>query len=357
MQGGLLSEGLVQTASAQKVTTPFAANASPIDNVHATGVGVHVRKGRVVADDFVIKVYVFDKVDLGPNTPALTRTFGNVEIDVEALPIQFALAKPAQAKPAQAKPAQAKSAHVKAAVVAAQAVPANRSKHRPIVGGLSIAPVNEGFVGTLGCFVGRRVAGSDQVFALSNNHVLAETNRLPLGTAIVQPGPETGPSNPGDAFASLSEFIPIRFPTGRFNRETNRFDAAIARVADLKAIKPGTMLGTPYDPQLAAPRPAMRVTKSGRTTGVTHGTITATGVNGVQVNYGTPTNLIIATFNDTIEIVGDDGEPFSLPGDSGSVILDTSTGRPVGLLFAGDGHTTTACSIAGVCRHFQVLPI
>ena len=101
----------------------------------------------------------------------------------------------------------------------------------------------------------------------------------------------------------------------------------------------------------------MPVTKSGRTTGVTRGTITAVGVNAVQVNYGTPTNLIVATFNDTIEIVGDDGRPFSGPGDSGSVILETSTGRPVGLLFAGDGRTTTACSIAGVCRHFQIAPV
>ena len=341
-EGDLLSEGLIRTASVRNLRTPFSANASPIENIHATGIGIRVRNGKIIPNDFVIKVYVFDKTDLGANTPDLTRKFEGVDVDVEPLPIQLALAKTA--------------AKTKAAVQ--QAVPANRSKHRPVVGGLSIAPINVGFVGTLGCFVKRRMAGSDQIFALSNNHVLADTDRLPLGTLIVQPGPETEPSSLGDAFASLSETIPIRFPSGRFSRETNRFDAAIARVNDLKAIKQRTMFGiNNYNPTLSTPQPGMEVIKSGRTTGITRGVITATGVNGVQVNYGTPTNPIIATFNDTIEIVGDGGDPFSLPGDSGSIILERSSGRPVGLLFAGDGHTTTACSIAGVCRHFQVLLI
>ncbi len=68
------------------------------------------------------------------------------------------------------------------------------------MGGGSIAPVNEAFVGTLGCFLKRSIGGTLQIFALSNNHVLADTNRLPVGTAIVQPGPEVGPTNQGDVF-------------------------------------------------------------------------------------------------------------------------------------------------------------
>jgi hypothetical protein len=161
--------------------------------------------------------------------------------------------------------------------------------------------------------------------------------------------------NADDVFATLSEFIPIRFPTDAFNREVNRFDAAIARITDPRLIRQRSMLGIRnYDPQVVVPQPGMTVTKSGRTTGVTSGRVTAIAVNGVQVNYGTETNPILATFNDTIEIVGDGGQPFSMPGDSGSVILEKSSGRPLALLFAGDGHTTTACSLAGVCRHFQV---
>jgi hypothetical protein len=44
-----------------------------------------------------------------------------------------------------------------------------------------------------------------------------------------------------------------------------------------------------YQPDIATPQPDMKVTKSGRTTGLTTGRVTAVGVNGVQVNYGTET--------------------------------------------------------------------
>lgn len=78
----------------------------------------------------------------------------------------------------------------------------------------------------------------------------------------------------------------------------------------------------------------------------------------MQINYGTLNAPRIATFNDTIEIISDDAsKPFSMPGDSGSVILDRDTGQPVALLFAGDGRTTTACDFGGVCRQFQALPV
>ena len=339
--------------SAQAAAAPLAAFSSPLTNVHATGVGVRVRGGAVVPDEFVIKVYVFNKVDLGAATPDLTRQFGSIPVDVEPLPVQLALALARAAKKAAAK----KSAAQKGAPALAAGIPPNRRKVRPIVGGVSIAPLNAAFVGTLGCFVKRRVAGVEQVFVLSNNHVLADVNSLPIGTVIVQPGPETAPTTPADGFASLSAFIPIRFPQDRFHIPTNRFDAAIAQVSDLGAIKRGNILGIGnFATQIAAPQPGMRVTKSGRTTGVTTGVVTAVNVNNVQVNYGTQSNPRIASFNETVQIVGDDGRPFSAPGDSGSVILDRGSKKPVALLFAGDGRATTACSFAGVCRDFNVMP-
>src|SRR5829696_4261841 len=69
--------------SAQAAAAPLAAFSSPLTNVHATGVGVRVRGGAVVPDEFVIKVYVFNKVDLGAATPDLTRQFGSIPVDVE----------------------------------------------------------------------------------------------------------------------------------------------------------------------------------------------------------------------------------------------------------------------------------
>jgi len=150
----------------------------------------------------------------------------------------------------------------------------------------------------------------------------------------------------------------VRFAATRFERLINLFDAAIAQVSDLTQINRGAILGVAdYDPTLDAPLPGMEVTKSGRTTGVTDGIITAIHVNSVQINYGTQANPRIAVFDDTIEIVSEGDQPFSLPGDSGSVIVNKSNGRPVALLFAGDGHTTTACDMGGLCRQLQVVPV
>ncbi len=76
------------------------------------------------------------------------------------------------------------------------------------------------------------------------------------------------------------------------------------------------------------------------------------------VNYGTQTSPRIATFENCIEIVGTGGGgPFSLPGDSGSVILEQSIGHPVALLFAGDGVTTTACDLGALCRRLRAFPV
>src|SRR5215207_1780358 len=190
------------------------------------------------------------------------KAYGGVGVDVETLPIQQALARTGAAKAkASTAPAPSKSASKAAA---AAAVPAHRRRRRPIEAGLSIAPSNESFVGTLGCFVRRITSGTEQFFALSNNHVMVDTNRLPIGTTIVQPGPEVGPTDPNNVFAALSAFIPIQFPTSRLEPVANRFDAAIAIVADLNLIRRGRMFQiNNYTPQLATAVPGMRVTKSG----------------------------------------------------------------------------------------------
>src|SRR5207253_5025804 len=146
--------------------SPFT---TPLSNVHATGVGIRVKGGKPQIGEFVLKVYVYDKIDLGKAAPALTKNdFQGVEIDVEPLPIQLALAAAQKAKARSSK---------KSGAGASSGVPPQRRRVRPIVGGIPIAPVNEHFVGTLGCFLRRVSGGTEQIFALSNNHVLADTNR------------------------------------------------------------------------------------------------------------------------------------------------------------------------------------
>src|SRR5437773_1416387 len=115
----------------------FSAFATPLSNVHATGVGVRLRAGKVVDNDFVLKVYVFDKQDLGRQTPKITQgNFQGIGIDVEHLPVQHALAR-------------AGTATALAGTTPAQ----HQQRRRPVVGGIQISPLGANFVGTLGCLV------------------------------------------------------------------------------------------------------------------------------------------------------------------------------------------------------------
>jgi hypothetical protein len=300
--------------------------------VHATGVGVRLHEGEPVGDDFVLKVYTFED-DLPEDRPGILRRFAGVDVDIERLPIQVALGRPPRRPPS---------------------IASHRVQRRPIPGGVFIAPLGVNYVGTLGCFVRSGRGARQRIFALSNNHVLADTNSLPLKTTrICQPGPETAPTKVGDVFALLSAFRRISFPG------PNLFDAAIAEVISPspQLIQTGSIYGiAQYNPTVLAAQPGMAVVKSGRSTGVTGGFVSAIAVNGVNVNYGTPAAPRIATFNNTIQIVGVGGR-FSAPGDSGAVILERSSGQPIALLFAGSSSATTACDMAQVCTHFRVAPI
>jgi hypothetical protein len=392
----------------------FAAFATPLTNVHATGVGIRYRNGQYDPNEHVIKVFVFDKQP--GDIPDIPQAYGDdqIPVDVEYLPIQTirATGKGKSSKkgggrtatksgrivitPDAANRARLQAMHREnvakekdrrlrveadaqaevvpgaATVVAPQAIPPQRERIRPIVGGVSISPLNANFVGTLGCFLLRRNVDTEEVFVLSNNHVLADVDRLPHGTQIVQPGPELPPfvTDPHDAFAALHTTIPIQFPSSGNQPVFNRFDAAIGNVTNGQIIARGSMFGMAragqpnpnnlpiYDPsRVVSPEPKMRVMKIGRTTGFTRGMITATNVQGLQVNYGTTEFPRIAVFRGTITIVGDNNQPFSLPGDSGSVILEESTGHPVALLFAGDGRTTDACDLGALCQQLGAWPV
>ncbi|HEV2761848.1 MAG TPA: hypothetical protein VGV38_02545, partial [Pyrinomonadaceae bacterium] len=343
-----------------------------------------------------LKVFVFDKVE--GEAPGVPTAFGdnNIPVDVEHLPVQVVRAAAKKGGKSSKKGAaqkrrsnqkgdtgEAQTADAQTAVAAAgadagvapvlvpQALLPQRERRRPVVGGISISPLNVSFVGTLGCFLLRQNVDTEEVFALSNNHVLANVDRLPVGTRIVQPGPEQPPflTDPQDTFANLHTVIPIRFPDSGADPVFNRFDAAMASVSNAQLIERGRMFGMlradepnpgsqpVYDPsRVVAPEPQMRVMKMGRTTGFTRGMITATNVQGVQVNYGTQQFPRIAVFRGVLTIVGDDG-PFSMPGDSGSVILEESTGHPVALLFAGDGVRTTACDLGALCQQLGAWPV
>jgi hypothetical protein len=191
-------------------------------------------------------------------------------------------------------------------------------------GGVSLAHESVS-AGTLGCLVLRSANGVP--FILSNNHVLANSNRAQRGDAILQPGPADG----GEAesiIARLESFVRIYFHT-RQQARLNRVDAAIARPLAPRLVRPEILEVGPVA-GVAAGELGQAIQKSGRTTGLTRGQITQIEVT-ADVEYG---GGQVARFTD--QLLSDIP---SGPGDSGSAVLDEQR-RVVGLLFAGSDTVT-----------------
>lgn len=202
--------------------------------------------------------------------------------------------------------------------------------------------------GTLGSLV---QDASGRQYLLSNNHVLARSDHAQVGDSIVQPGLIDNNCTPnGDGpgtvpVAALTAWVPLRSP------QTN-VDAAIAQVASRTVSPAGSILelgARQPDGSLAAAPPGisstdgrgesatlqMRIAKSGRTTGLTCGRITALDLD-VSVDYyrdcAETRPYLTKTFTNQIAVSGD---RFSDAGDSGSIFVDAGTAEPVGLFFAG----------------------
>lgn len=117
----------------------------------------------------------------------------------------------------------------------------------------------------------------------------------------------------------------------------NVVDCAVARPVSRDAIS-DEIVGLGKVTGMGSVRLGMPVRKSGRTSGVTSGKVIAVDVT-LQVELGSNE---IALFTD--QVVAD---RFSLPGDSGSLIVDEDM-RAVGLLFAGSHMLTVFNKISNV---------
>lgn len=206
--------------------------------------------------------------------------------------------------------------------------------------------------GTIGC---RVIKADSIVYALSNNHVYANSNLATIGDNVLQPGPFDGGTNPADKIGTLADFEPIEFLTGSEPEPTNTIDAAIAEIiidvvggVDIPRVgnaTPSDGYDTPKSTP-AAPEVGMTVMKYGRTTGLTHGWVD--GINAtVRVRYKSG----IARFVSQI-LIRPGG--FSKGGDSGSLVITDPGKNPVGLLFAGGRGITIANPIDAVLDAFDV---
>jgi hypothetical protein len=202
--------------------------------------------------------------------------------------------------------------------------------------------------GTLGALI---EDASKRPYILSNNHVLAKSDHAAVGDAIIQPGLIDNNCTPlaegsgVQPVASLSGWLPLS------SKQTNA-DAAIAQVTS-RAVDPGGNIlelgGRQPDGTLAAAPPGisstggrgetatldLQVAKSGRTTGLTCGGISALDLD-VTVDYyldcAETRPYLTKSFTHQM---GLSGNQFSDAGDSGSLVVDAANAEPVGLYFAG----------------------
>jgi hypothetical protein len=202
--------------------------------------------------------------------------------------------------------------------------------------------------GTLGALV---EDGSRRQYLLSNNHVLARSDHASVGDAIVQPGLIDNNCSPlGDGggvapVAQLTGWLPLS------SKQTNA-DAAIAQVTSRVVDSGGRILemgAKQADGTLGAAAPGisstggrgeaaaldLKVAKSGRTTGLTCGGVSALDLD-VTVDYyldcAETRPYLTKTFTHQI---GVSGNQFSDAGDSGALVVDAGNAEPVGLYFAG----------------------
>ncbi|MBM7623915.1 hypothetical protein [Sporohalobacter salinus] len=230
--------------------------------------------------------------------------------------------------------------------------------------------------GTFGAVVKDRKTGESLI--LSNNHVLANMStgydgRAKKGDPILQPGQHDNGERNRDVIGHLKRFSSLKRKTEpsssaaiqgvenllngigdvikfpylikfvQKNKTNNLVDCAVAKptsedVITDQILEIGKVKG------VKQPQVGMEVIKSGRTTGMTESRIKAVHAT-VEVSI---TGSEKGVFDDQII-----AEPFSKPGDSGSLILDRNY-NAVGLLFAGSDKSTVCNRINNVLDELKV---
>lgn len=242
-----------------------------------------------------------------------------------------------------------------------------RDRWRPVVPpGVSVGHYRV-TAGTFGCLVRR----GEELFILSNNHVLANSNDCQPGDAILQPGAADGGVS-DDRIATLGDYVPLDFGTtepdcpiaGGSAKLLNYVARAFGSSHQLQAVKQtagenhvDAALARPLSPDMVtneilyigAPTGTgtatlgTQVQKSGRTTGHTQGVITQIDAT-VRIDYSGRTALFTGQM-----VAG----AMSQPGDSGSAVLDMDK-QVVGLLFAGSDAITITSPIDDVLAALNV---
>ncbi|KEI06146.1 trypsin-like serine protease [Clostridium botulinum] len=200
-----------------------------------------------------------------------------------------------------------------------------KDKIRPTLCGYSIGPEKYTNAGSIGCLV----TDGFSRFLLGNNHVLARSNSLPIGTPIIQPSGKDKGKPKDDVVANLAKFIPIKF-NGIIRKQENYGDCAIARLTEKTIASPNIALINMPPRGVINPQVGQQVKKVGRTTGLNTGKILS-----INTTYNVSYGMKSALFKNQIITT-----PMAQEGDSGAVLLDNNN-YILGLLLGG----SELCSI------------
>jgi hypothetical protein len=311
---------LLSAARPGRRLTTFAASSHPEDNVVGIGIGYKITKGK-------------------PTSKRCVRIYVERKIAKTAMPKDFLL--PSQIKGVATDVVETGRFHPLPA-----AVPREQRRLRPAKPGCS---VGFQFTGDQARFVMAGTFGAvaetgGTRYILSNNHVLANENALPLGSPIFQPGLLDHGNPNRDRIATLTRFVTLR------PGQPNALDCAIAEILNPRTVSATFLpkVGRLRSSDPIAATEGMRVEKVGRTTGYTTGVVFDVSAD-VKIEY----DLGILTFQDQILVRGSTGM-FSDRGDSGSVIVDRTTERATALLFAGSASHTIANPLGEVLAQLAV---
>lgn len=317
----ILPEGEQKAASQEQENFLEELLAKP--NVVGVGVGYKVIESDNEREtgDICLSVFVTEKLtdDLLSQDDMVKPSYGKVKTDVVTAGEIFAgCGGPLETEPPP-------DAHDNAEEGEDVSIQILRNRVRPVEGGYSVGNfrITAGTYATAVYDSRPSIGIPRRYYVLSNNHVLANSNRARIGDPILQPGPIDGGRFPRDMIARLSRFVPIRFGGAR-----NLVDAAIAEGAFHVLDREIYWIG--YVKGVRVARLGSTVQKTGRTTNYTTGRVRS--VNAVvNVNYG---GGRVARFSNQIVTT-----PMSAGGDSGSLLCDVNE-MAVGLLFAGSASIT-----------------
>ncbi|MFH9073902.1 S1 family peptidase [Streptomyces alboflavus] len=361
--GGTLSD-----SSRQQAMADFMRREQPLANVVGFGHGVKWSDGRPTGEPAVL-VFVTQKVpeSLLPERDVIPRQMGD-GTPTDILAVGHVAAQRQQRRSARGEDRSSVSYDADGTVseqLAGLSQPRLeelgglgafepqllKRRMRPSPSGFSVGNVRV-TAGTLGSVVYDFLPGASvdppgaglgvpaKFYILSNNHVLADSNRAQLGSSIVQPGVFDGGQDPADRIATLDRFITIQFaPQIPLERHNNVVDAALGTVDFQDATREQYFSGAPRAwRRKANVAVGDLVKKSGRTTNISFGRIVSVDAT-IDVNYGTAGT---ARFKDQILTTN-----ISAGGDSGSLVTSLDN-VALGLLFAGSSTVTVINHIENV---------